>query len=168
MRVLGLGAWCDYVTEDEERDRLHQGLSPRYSASEGDSEPQLGWAAINEQAIEDAIEHFGRKLSFRVQEFAELSDGRRITLHDERGYSTSGPEDPWRFQTPESIEVDVRTAVLPDDDDGEEHPWAWLVELLHAHGVDASTEQLKQVPYRVELSPRLQAKLQDSSPGAVS
>jgi hypothetical protein len=58
-----------------------------------------------------------------------------------------------------SIEDDVRNTVLPDNDDGEEHPWEWLVELLDAHGVDASTDELKWVPYRVEFSPRLYDKL---------
>jgi hypothetical protein len=168
VRVIALGAWCDYVTENEERDRLSR-LVPTDVGARPNSEPHPGrWAPINEQAIEEALENFRHGLHFRVQEFADLDDGRRITLHDERGYSTSGPADPWRFQTPESIEADVRTTVLPDDDDGEEHPWEWLVELLHAHDVDVSVEQLRQVPYRVELSSRLRAKLQDSSRGAVS
>ena len=159
MTVIGLGAWCDYVTEEEERARL------RLEVSRSDSKPGSGWAPADENALEQA--HFERRLSFRVQEFADLADGRRITLHDERGYSTSsvlpsGPSDPWRFQTLESIEFDVRTTVLPDDDKGEEHPWEWLVELLHAQGVDASIDELKRVPYRVELSERLLAKLQHS------
>ena len=101
-----------------------------------------------------------------MQEFADLDDGRRITLHDERGYSTSSPGDPKQFQTSESIEADVRTTVLPDDDDGEEHPWEWLVELLQAQGVDASVEELKQVTYHVEFSQRLHDKLQSQAPSA--
>jgi hypothetical protein len=164
--VIGLGAWCDYVTEDEYRDRLERD-SARLQVSAGrDGEPSPGWAPINAEAIPEAIESFRRGLSFRVQEFAELSDGRRITLHDERGYGTSGPEDPWQFQTSESIEADVRTTVLPDDDDGEEHPWEWLVELLQTQGVEATPEQLKQVPYRVEFSQRLAAKLRLRTPPA--
>ena len=77
-----------------------------------------------------------------------------------------GPEDPWQFQTSESIEADVRTTVLPDDDDGEEHPWEWLVELLQTQGVDTSVEGLKHVPYRVEFSERLAAKLRSRTPPA--
>ena len=56
--------------------------------------------------------------------------------------------------------------VLPDDDDGEEHPWEWLVELLQAQGVDASVEELKQVTYHVEFSQRLHDKLQSQAPSA--
>jgi hypothetical protein len=158
MTVTGLGAWCDYVTEDEERERLRSGAPPE-EVSRFEARPRPGWAP----ADETAMEHFRSGLHFRVQEFADLSDGRRITLHDERGYSTSGPSDPWRYQTVESVEADVRTTVLPDDDDGEEHPWEWLVELLHAQGIDASTDELKRVPYRVELSERLLAKLRSAS-----
>lgn len=166
MTVVGLVAWCDYVTEDEYRRRLERDSAPLPVSAGRDGEPSPGWAPINAEAIPEAIESFPRGLSFQVQEFALLSDGRRITLHDERGYSTSGPEDPWRFQTSESIEADVRTTVLPDDDDGEEHPWEWLVELLQAQGVDASVEELKQVPYRVELSQRLHDKLHSQAPSA--
>ena len=165
MTVIGLGAWCDYVTEDEYRDRL---LSlPPAPVPSWNGPPQPGrWSPLNRDVAKEALENFRRKLTFRVQEFADLDDGRRITLHDERGYSTSGPEDPWQFQTSESIEADVRTTVLPDDDDGEEHPWEWLVELLRAQGVDASVEELKQVPYRVEFSQRLHDKLHSRAPSA--
>ena len=127
---------------------------------------QVDGRPLTRSDAEEAIENFRRGLSFRVQEFADLDDGRRITLHDERGYSTSGPGDPKQFQTSESIEADVRTTVLPDDDDGEEHPWEWLVELLQAQGVDASVEELKQVPYHVEFSQRLHDKLQSQAPSA--
>jgi hypothetical protein len=164
VRVVGLGAWCDYVTEEEERDRLDL-MVLSHVPLERDSEPRpAGWAPINQEAIDEALEHFRRQLSFRVREFADLSDGRRVTLHDGRGYSTSGTADAWSFQTVESVRADVLTAVLPDEDDGEEHPWEWLVGLLHAQGIDTSAEWLKQVPYRVELSERLLAKLAPRTP----
>jgi hypothetical protein len=168
VTVIGLGAWCDYVTEDEERDRLGR-LVPTDVVVRPNSEPRpAAWAPIDESAVEEALENFRRGLHFRVQEFADLADGRRLTLHDERGYSTSGPADPWSFQTVESVRADVLTTVLPDEDDGEEHPWKWLVELLRVQGVDASTDELKQVPYRVEFSERLRAKLQDALGDTVS
>ena len=55
-----------------------------------------------------------------------------------------------------SLEADVLTTVLPDDDEtGDEHPWQWLAERLQSHGVDAAPEQLKQLPYDVIFSRRL-------------
>jgi hypothetical protein len=68
--------------------------------------------------------------------------------------------DPWSYLTAESIEAGVRTTVLPDDDQTEdEHPWEWLSGLLHQHGVEASVDGLKAVPYLVEFSERLSQRL---------
>ena len=46
--------------------------------------------------------------------------------------------------------------VLPDEDDGEEHPWEWLAELLSRHGITIPADSLRSVPYTVEFSERLQ------------
>ena len=138
MSVTGLGAWCDVVTEDEYRQRLVRD----------------GWPA---EEIEHLVEEFNLGVSFDVHEFAELTDGRRLTLHEERGFTTSGQ---WRHLTLENLERDVRTTLLPDDDDTQdEHPWEWLVALLHARGVEATAEELRLLPYGVEFSERLRARL---------
>jgi len=105
-------------------------------------------------------------VSFDVHEFAVLADGRRLVLHRERGFSLSGPSDPWAFLTAASIEADVRTTVLPDEDGPDEHPYAWLAGLLHAHGVTASAQQLRAVPYVVELSDRVRQRLAPRADGA--
>jgi hypothetical protein len=127
------------VTEDEYRRRL-----VRY-----------GWPA---EEIEDLVEDFRQGVSFDVHEFADLADGRRLTLHEERGFTTSGQ---WRYLTLENLERDVPTTVLPDDDDTEdEHPWEWLATLLHARGVEATAEALRLLPYDVEFSERLRARLE--------
>lgn len=146
--VLRLGAWCDFVTEHEYRRRL----------------VREGWPA---DEVEDLVEEFKQGVSFVVHEFADLADGRRLTLHEERGFSgwtlgTRGPapRDQWRDLTLEGLERDVRTTVLPDDDDTQdEHPWEWLAQLLRLKGVDASADQLKLLPYDVEFSERLRARM---------
>jgi len=127
------------VTEDEYRQRLVRD----------------GWPA---EEIENLIEDLKQGVSFDVHEFADLADGRRLTLHEERGFTTSGQ---WRYLTLENLERDVRTTVLPDDDDTEdEHPWEWLATLLHARGVEATAEALRLLPYDVEFSERLRARLE--------
>jgi hypothetical protein len=144
VTVVRFEAWCDYVTEDEYRDELSRSSLPRHT-------------------VEEALRDFRCGYSFRVQEFAELADGRRLPLGDERGFSgnayvtgRSEPVDPWPFTTLAGLEADVRCTVLPDDDEPEdEHPWAWLAERLHGHGVDAAVEQLKRLPYDVVFSRRL-------------
>jgi hypothetical protein len=52
----------------------------------------------------------------------------RLTLHDDRGLSASASSgDPWRGLTPEGVEADVRTTVLPDEaDTQDEHPGSGL------------------------------------------
>jgi hypothetical protein len=133
-----LGAWCDFVTEDGYRHRLVRD----------------GWPA---EEIENLVEEFNLGVSFDVHEFAELTDGRRLTLHEERGFTTSGQ---WRHLTLENLERDVRTTLLPDDDDTQdEHPWEWLAELLRVHGIEATAEELRLLPYDVVFSERLGARV---------
>ena len=92
-----------------------------------------------------------------VHEFAVLDDGRRLTLHQKRGFSTSATR-----MTADHAERSVLTTVLPDDAEvtGEDHPWEWLAALIRTHGVAVTSEQLKTVPYVVELGPRLSAVLE--------
>jgi len=92
-----------------------------------------------------------------VREFAVLDNGRRLALHQERGFSTSATR-----MSADHAERSVLTTVLPDDAEvtGEDHPWEWLASLVRSHGVPVTPEQLKAVPYVVEFGPRLSAVLE--------
>ena len=110
-----------------------------------------------------------RTLSFQVEEYALLAGGRRITLLDDRGWSSTfsggdGSETHWDHLTAVSIERDVLNVVLPDDaeETGETHEWQWFVERLRDAGVEATVDDLMGLPYSVVLSPRLRARLQSS------
>ena len=46
-----------------------------------------------------------------------------------------------------------------NDDTQDEHPWEWLAELLHVHGIDATAEELRLLPYDVVFSERLRARV---------
>lgn len=91
-----------------------------------------------------------------VHEFAVLDDGRRLTLHRDRGFGTSATR-----LSAGHAESSVLTTVLPDDAEvtGEDHPWEWLASLIREHGVAVTPEQLKAVPYVLEFGPRLSALL---------
>lgn len=160
VEIVGLGAWCDYETVDEYRDRMAGSARPSDPVAPG--EPAVPGVCRPDRATLDA---FARQLNFRVEEFARLSDGRRLTLTDDRGWSISGPgstaDDLWVYQTVESIHADVLNVLLPDDAEqtGDEHPWASLAAHLRAHGVEATPEDLRRLPYDVILSPRLRARL---------
>lgn len=103
--------------------------------------------------------------SFIVHEFADLVDGSRVTLHTDRGFTTTTSahrycRDPLAGMTAEDVESGVQATVLPDGDRTEdEHPWEWLSWLLHGHGVEAPAGALRGVPYVVEFSERLSRRL---------
>ena len=111
----------------------------------------VGLGAWSELAHRDQ-----RGMDINVHEFAVLDDGRRFTLHHDRGFSTSATH-----MTADHAERSVLTTVLPDDAEvtGEDHPWEWLDSLIGDHGVAVTPEQLKTVPYVLEFGPRLSALL---------
>jgi hypothetical protein len=111
----------------------------------------VGLGAWSELARKDQ-----RGMDINVGEFAVLDDGRRLTLHHHRGFSTSATH-----LTAEHAGRSVPTTVLPDDAEvtGEDHPWEWLASLIRNHGVAVTPERLKSVPYVVKFGPRLSALL---------
>jgi hypothetical protein len=98
-----------------------------------------------------------------------LADGRRIELHADRGSTEklhgvgTNPTaaDLRPFNTRENFVRGVLATVLPDDaeDTNEDHDWEWLSELLRARGIEASTQELRGLPYDVEFSDRLLARI---------
>lgn len=93
--------------------------------------------------------------SFSVSEFVTLEDGRRVILHEDRGFtlgfrSTGEALEGDVRETPESLTRDVLNVVLPDDDEsGEDHPWAWLAGLARARGLAVTADDLRGLPYVV-------------------
>ncbi|MGH3163443.1 MAG: hypothetical protein ACRDOC_16295 [Streptosporangiaceae bacterium] len=98
-----------------------------------------------------------RGMNIDVHEFAVVDDGRRLVLHQDRGFSTSATH-----LTAGHAKQSVLTTVLPDDAEitGEDHPWEWLASLIRNQGVAVTPEQLKAVPYVVEFGSRLSALLE--------
>ncbi|HKY49807.1 MAG TPA: hypothetical protein VJP45_00975 [Candidatus Limnocylindria bacterium] len=98
-----------------------------------------------------------RDQSFSVSEFVALEDGRRVTLHEDRGFTIGlrstvepGPLDVRRGLTLESLTEDVLNTVLPDDDvPTEDHPWSWLADLARARGLNVSADDLRGLSYEV-------------------
>jgi hypothetical protein len=154
--VVRLGAWCDLETEDDARRRL---LADAPDAEERPVDGPARWGRYVPLPGTPVLSP--GSLNFRVEEFAVLADGRRLRLHAERGFALSAGADPWEHLTLGELAQDVRATVLPDDaeDTGEEHPWDWLAELLRGQGIEASAEELRALPYDVEFSERLRARV---------
>jgi hypothetical protein len=92
-----------------------------------------------------------RSQSFSVGEFVTLEDGRRVILHEARGFTIGwSSRHRWGNESLENMTRSVLTVVLPDDDEGgEQHPWSWLAELARARGLDVTAEDLRRLPYEV-------------------
>lgn len=95
---------------------------------------------------------------FKVRELALLSDGREVTLLDDRGWGTSERLDQIRIT---QFVRDLYTTVLPDDaeETGEEHEWQRFEQRLREAGVAVTLDELRALPYRVILSDRLRSRL---------
>ena len=111
---------------------------------------------LGPQRFDDA-----RSQSFSVSEFVTLEDGRRVILHEDRGFtigwSSSGASG---HETLESMTQDVLNVVLPDDDEcAEEHPWSWLADLARARGLDVTAEDLRGLPYEVIFTDEVRRRL---------
>jgi hypothetical protein len=98
-----------------------------------------------------------RDQSFSVSEFVTLVDGRRVILHEERGFTIglrstarSDPGDLREHMTLESLERSVLNTVLPDDErPAEDHPWSWLADLARARGLSVTADDLRSLWYEV-------------------
>ena len=98
----------------------------------------------------------GPSLSFSVDEFVALDDGRRVVL-DHRGFTIGSNVGTVRAAlTPQIMRQQVLNVVLPDDDECEdEHPWSWLAEVARTHGIDVTADELKELQYEVVLADRV-------------
>jgi len=99
----------------------------------------------------DLEEGSGGGTSCKVREFAIPSDGREVTLLDDRGWTTSAPLGGISLT---HVVRNVYTVVLPDDaeETGEEHEWQRFEQRLSEAGVAVSLDELRALPYRVILS----------------
>jgi hypothetical protein len=109
--------------------------------------------------------------SFRVSEFAELSDGRDVALVTDRGWSGSSPRPSLSM---EEIERNVYNVLLPDwadvhhplppdleevEDTGGAQDWVLLSDRLSRYGVTVTADMLAATPRRLVLGELLRARL---------
>ena len=89
------------------------------------------------------------EFNYDVEAHAILDDGHRIVLRNDLGWGSSGPAD-----SMDDLEQTVLNVVLPHDaeETGEDHPWEMLCQLLADAGVTAVPDEMRRVPYEVELT----------------
>jgi hypothetical protein len=129
------------------------------------------------------------QMSVSARHEAELADGRRVLLLDDRGWTSTAmvaypvgevPDsedqpDIWDMTSIEDIEESARVVVGPDEafgehsqEDMEASHWAYLAEVLREQGVEVDALELRRLPHDVVLSERLRARIgpdRGSTPG---
>jgi hypothetical protein len=118
-----------------------------------------------------------RRMSVRARHEAELEDGRRVVLLDDRGWTselfvTGGGEPPegiWADETVEEIARTARFVVGPDEPfagrtraEMDAGHWETLAGVLQREGTAVDHAGLAALPHDVELSHRLLARIETS------
>jgi len=111
-----------------------------------------------------------RRLSVSASHEAVLSNGDRVLLLDDRGWSVSGPPDVWSTMSAYEIQNTARVVVGPDEaidgysqEDMEASHWACLAAVLRRQGADVKGSALRELPHDVVLGERLLARLSASA-----
>ena len=98
-------------------------------------------------------------------EFADLSDGRRVIIRNDRGFSWSMSDrsDPWDGTTRESLADEVRDYLLAEEEDCcPIPPESVIAHLQRCYDLEvdaASVQAALQLPRRIEFGTRLLEKL---------
>ena len=101
-------------------------------------------------------------LSLYAEEFADLSDGRRVILKDDRGWSLQRnhylryPDSSWKFTSGRLL---AKEAILVLDPDDNERWIEWVVERLRFLGIDVDPASVHAAPFKVEFGPRVRREL---------
>jgi hypothetical protein len=114
----------------------------------------------------ELVDDAPRRYSMSARHEAVLTDGSRVLLLDDRGW-TSGLHsygdgdgelpDMWSLQSAEGIEQDARHVVGPDES-VDEH-WVYLAGILERQGVGADPGELSRLPHDVVLGERVLGRL---------
>ena len=103
-------------------------------------------------------------LQFYLEEFADLSDGQRVILKDDRGWSGSyrnSGDSPWKHITGRELTTQAILVLEPDDN----VLWMeWVIEELLLSGIDVDPASVHAAPFHVEFGPRVQRELRQQKP----
>lgn len=124
--------------------------------------------------VDDDDEPQAARMSVSVRHEAELDDGRRVVLLDDRGWSSkSSAHNIWDRTSAEELVRTAQKVVSPAYDYSEEDGcsrdfvegfhFGMLVGILWQQGVVTSAPQLQEMPHDVELSDRVLARLDQDS-----
>ncbi|MEJ5887384.1 hypothetical protein WDZ16_02810 [Pseudokineococcus marinus] len=107
-----------------------------------------------------------RQMSISASLELELEDGRRVTLLDDRGWSSSGPSDIWAYTSLEDLADTARTVVGPDEppdhasyEEEEASYWAQMATNARERGVRVEAGDLRSLSHDVDISQEVRARI---------
>ncbi len=107
-----------------------------------------------------------RRLSVSARHEAVLSNGDRVLLLDDRGWSVSGPPNIWQKTSAGEIADMARVVVGPDgafdgysQEEMEANHWGFLAAVLRCQGADIEVSALGALPHDVVLGDELLERL---------
>lgn len=105
-------------------------------------------------------------MSVSARHEAVLTNGGRVLLLADRGWSASGPPNIWAATSVEEIADTARMVVGPDEafdghsqEDMEADHWASLAAVLRRQGVETDALELGRLPHDVVLGEQLLARI---------
>lgn len=103
-------------------------------------------------------------LSVKFDEFAELSDGSRVSMRWDRGVTASWDSGDGDVSLSEAeVLAHIEGGLLPDEgeyaDVRHSRSWHTYARSLAEVGTAVSADELKALPYLIEFSPELHSKL---------
>lgn len=101
---------------------------------------------------------------FRIQEFADLSDGRRVILKDDRCWDfwpLNEPGSRWKFANGRELTRQTISMLEPADS---EQWFGWMMQRLDSGGVDVDPASAHAAPFKVEFGRNVQHELQQREP----
>ena len=107
-----------------------------------------------------------REISVTALLELELTSGRRVTLLEDRGWSSSGPSNIWAYTSLKDLADTARMVVGPDEphdalshDDADQGYWAQMAVNAQVQGVHIEACDLAALPHDVDISQEIQARV---------
>jgi hypothetical protein len=144
----------------------HAGVDVRKAGPMREARRLVTFINININAATGTELKADRQMSISAVHQLELVGGRRVTLLDDRGWSSSGPIGIWSYTSLDDLTENARLVVGPDEPpEGRSHEdeaamhWAQLAANAHSQGVHIGPAELAALPHDVEISPEIRARL---------
>lgn len=135
----------------------------------GTPQETIASALSPEFKIAQQKKYLGRGTSvFFVEEFANLSDGRRILLRDDRGWygwPANAPDSSWKTASGIELTSAILRVLEPDEEEWAADKWIqWIIQRMRFFGIVVDPASVHAAPLHVDFGPLLKQELRSVSP----